>query len=259
MAKQRRMRIIQTLFVVLLVVAFQVRQDAAQNQNTDLGRVVGRVLDQSGAVLPGANVTMTGRDGTARHVVTDINGRFAFDGVTPDVAYSVRGVLPGFATDEERDITITAGQTRTVALELYVLCCGDGGLTVERSDLAKLLSADAIAHVRMGDAGEDLRDGYGPSREAVVLKAVLFSKAGQGLGATVRVMGADRFQRGKEYLVILGSNGGFKHPRVGVEFMREVVGGRIRGESAADLDIHDGMRVEDALKRLQEIRERQGR
>lgn len=251
------MRSLRMLLAIVLI-ALPVRQGHAQTPSGAPGRIVGQVVDSSGSVLPGVKVTLTGGDAMARQVVSDIAGRFAFDGVIPNTTYAIRGELAGFRPDEERNITIIAIQTRTITLELAVGCVEGGGLVVTGadSDLSKLLRADVVAHVRMGDAGEDLGDRCGPSREAVVLKALQLSTAGRSLGATIRVMGADRFERGKEYLVILGSVGGFKHPRVGAWFEREVVAGRIGGESAVDLDIRNGMRIEEALTRLQQVHER---
>lgn len=58
--------------------------------------VAGVVQDQTGAVLPGAHVTLSAAGGAAQTVVSDVSGGFRFDRVAPG-SYDVRVEFPGFA------------------------------------------------------------------------------------------------------------------------------------------------------------------
>ena len=71
------------------------------------GNVYGTVKDSSGAVLPGANVTITSQFGT-RSTVTGADGGFRFLGLNAG-DYNVTATLAGFATTV-RKIRITTGE-----------------------------------------------------------------------------------------------------------------------------------------------------
>jgi hypothetical protein len=172
-----------------------------QDQAPASGRIEGHVTDAVGAVLTGVLVTLTAIDAGMRHASSGDDGRFVFEGVPPGARYSLLAELAGFSPDSARDIAVINGQTRTIDLELEVRCFDEQGIQVP--DLDRLLAADAVAHVRVGDAGEDKNDGCGPTREAVVISAIHFTSAGQRIGETFRLMGAHRFERGKEYLLFL--------------------------------------------------------
>jgi len=63
---------------------------------TQLGTIIGRVVDQSGAVLPGATVEVTSLDqGTTRTVVADAQGRYKVPLLQPG-RYRVSVSLEGF-------------------------------------------------------------------------------------------------------------------------------------------------------------------
>ena len=66
-------------------------------QTTDRSGIEGRVIDTSGAALPGVTVTLT-KGTTERVVITDANGKFAFPNVNPSVPYTLRAELAGFKT-----------------------------------------------------------------------------------------------------------------------------------------------------------------
>ena len=72
--------------------------------------VYGIVTDQSGAVIPGATVTLT-NEGTAgsQDKTTDMNGEFMFDFLRVG-SYTVRIVAEGFKAYESRGIELVGGQ-----------------------------------------------------------------------------------------------------------------------------------------------------
>jgi hypothetical protein len=60
------------------------------------GQILGQVVDPTGAVIPGATITLTASDGTRFGTVTDVNGRYVIDGV-PSGNVVVTSELPGFS------------------------------------------------------------------------------------------------------------------------------------------------------------------
>src|SRR5918995_648975 len=84
------------------------------------GNVEGTVRDGSGAVLPGVTVTLTNVDtGHERSVLSNEQGVYRAL-LLPLGAYSVRAELQGFRTYERSGLTLSAGQTVVVNLELGV-------------------------------------------------------------------------------------------------------------------------------------------
>jgi Carboxypeptidase regulatory-like domain/TonB dependent receptor-like, beta-barrel len=87
-------------------------------QQTD-SRIVGRISDASGAVLPGATVTITSRQtGAVRTVVTDMEGRYVVTNLAPGV-YEVKGTLDGFAP-RSGELAVGAGDVKPLDLALAV-------------------------------------------------------------------------------------------------------------------------------------------
>ena len=105
---------------LLVAFAFTLAGVAAAQETT--GNISGRIVDAQGLAVPGATVTVTGPQG-ARTAVTDAEGRFNAPLLTPG-QYSVRAELSGFRPVEQRQITVSLGQTVDLTLQMQV-----GGLT----------------------------------------------------------------------------------------------------------------------------------
>ena len=72
----------------------------------------GTVIDKSGAVLEGAQVTLTGPPGfPVRTVQSGSNGQFEFTGLTPDI-YRLTVIAPGMSTFTSPQIPLDAGEFR---------------------------------------------------------------------------------------------------------------------------------------------------
>ncbi len=106
--------------------------------------VPGVVQDQTGAVLPGARVTLTltGTESAAQTVTSDSAGRFQFERVPPG-AYDIRAEFPGFkpATVRVRVSTRAPGATMVVMdLEgiTQELSVTDGGAQTSAASAANL-------------------------------------------------------------------------------------------------------------------------
>jgi len=71
--------------------------------------VTGIVTDAQGGILPGVTITLVNTEsGVVRTIVTEENGRYSLGGIPPG-RYSLKAELPGFATQEVKDITLTIG------------------------------------------------------------------------------------------------------------------------------------------------------
>ena len=105
---------------LLVAFAFTLVGGAAAQETT--GTISGRIVDAQGLAVPGATVTVTGPQG-ARTIVSDAEGRFNAPLLTPG-QYSVRAELSGFRPVEQREITVSLGQTVDLNLQMQV-----GGLT----------------------------------------------------------------------------------------------------------------------------------
>ena len=86
----------------------------------------GRVMDQSGAALPGAAVVVRNQaSGVFRQGVTTADGTYFLTGVTPGV-YEITVELAGFTRYARRDVRLEVGKTATVDASLQM-----GGLSEE--------------------------------------------------------------------------------------------------------------------------------
>ena len=100
---------------------------------TSTGNVYGKVVDQSGAVLPGASVTISGEAGS-RTSVTGSDGTFRFLNLDPS-EYTVSVAMPGFGT-ANRKITVQTGMSATLDVAMRV---GGQAETVEVTAEAALV------------------------------------------------------------------------------------------------------------------------
>jgi hypothetical protein len=93
----------------------------AANAQVQTGSIVGAVTDGSGAVLPGATVTLSGDRliGGAQTAATDTNGTYRFDRLPPG-DYALKFELQGFKTVERTEIRINAAFTATINAKLEV-------------------------------------------------------------------------------------------------------------------------------------------
>ena len=82
-------------------------------------RIVGRVLDDSKAAMPGVTVTVTSKQtGTVRNAVSSGDGTYAVTNLGPGT-YTVLFELSGFAT-QSRDVILGVGQLETIDMTMGV-------------------------------------------------------------------------------------------------------------------------------------------
>ena len=109
------------------------------------GTMTGQVVDAQGLAIPGVTVTITGTQG-AKTVVSDGEGRFDVPFLTPG-KYTVKAELQGFKTVEQRDITLSLGQTVNLPLKMEV-----GGLT----ESVQVVGAPDIINTRTTTSGANI-------------------------------------------------------------------------------------------------------
>ncbi|OFW42813.1 MAG: hypothetical protein A3J28_06030 [Acidobacteria bacterium RIFCSPLOWO2_12_FULL_60_22] len=87
---------------------------------TSTGSISGVVQDESGAVIPGATVTITDVDtGISRSVVSDAGGRYRVPSLIPD-RYEVQAQMTGFETGVRKGIQLTVGGDLEINMALRV-------------------------------------------------------------------------------------------------------------------------------------------
>jgi hypothetical protein len=86
---------------------------------TTTGRLVGNVVDDTAAALPGVTVTISSPVliGGAQTKITDGAGEFAFIGITPG-EYTLKADLSGFISQERNEILVALGGSRTITIEM---------------------------------------------------------------------------------------------------------------------------------------------
>jgi len=99
------------VFTMLLVCLSLVAQES-----TVRGSLSGVVLDKSGAVVVGANTTLTGPIGS-KTIQSESDGRFNFPLLSPGM-YSVKVEKQGFRTTEVGNLEVTVGKTSSVTVTL---------------------------------------------------------------------------------------------------------------------------------------------
>src|SRR5215510_1880978 len=120
---------------ILLAISLALFSVCAWSQ-TQLATVFGTITDQSGAVVPGAQVTIVNKStGLTREALTDPTGQYHLAGL-PTGNYAVRIEKNGFQTRVREGIALTSASEVLISLSLTV---GD-----QREELAVIASVTAI-------------------------------------------------------------------------------------------------------------------
>src|SRR5271154_6513835 len=126
-------------FVLLLSMAALLFSVQAFGQGETTSAIVGEVRDATGAVIPGATVTITDREtGMKRTARNDEAGRFNFPQLKPG-AYSVKVEAQGFEPQRNDAVSAALGQKQTVDFRLKI---AHSNQTVEISSEAPILNPE---------------------------------------------------------------------------------------------------------------------
>lgn len=105
-----------------------------------LSGIEGTARDQSGALLPGAKVTITDTNlGVSKAAVTNQAGYFRIDSIAAS-KYTVQIQMAGFKTWDQKDLVLQAGEIRTIAPVLEV-----GQVSSEVTVSASEVSLDLVS------------------------------------------------------------------------------------------------------------------
>jgi len=118
--------------LLLLFVSFPLSTQA------QTGSIHGTVADPSGAVVPSASITLTGRNGASKFVMSGGDGAFVIDGLAPG-SYTISVSAEGFAPFDPLAVQVVAGKSilQNLALKLPIatqdVTVSDQGLSVDTS------------------------------------------------------------------------------------------------------------------------------
>ena len=112
--------LLTSLVLLMLAAVFVACVQPSYAQVSGYATINGTVTDPTGAVVAGANVTITNTDtGSKRDTVTGSGGEYA-EPYLPPGHYSVTVSHPGFKTTTQPGITLTTGQVAGVNITLAV-------------------------------------------------------------------------------------------------------------------------------------------
>ena len=126
--------------------------------------VTGAVVDETGAVLPGATVTLSGPGG-ARVAQSDGNGEYAFADLAAGT-YAVTVTLAGFADTTLEDVVVDDGAVAVPAVTLSLASFGDTVVvTASRTEVrvvdapvtTSVVTSESLATTASSNVGEVLR------------------------------------------------------------------------------------------------------
>lgn len=170
-----------------IVVASLVLSAAAYAQST--GSLTGLIQDQTGAVLPGATITLKGP--AVYTVQSDSDGRYTFT-VVPDGNYSLTAAMTGFASVVRDTISIRHGKPTVVNMSMMVAGTKED-VTVSTDSQQVSLDADQNASARV-IKGQDL-DALDDDPDA--LQTELTALAGPAAGTNGGQLYIDGFSGGQ--------------------------------------------------------------
>ncbi|HEY3028426.1 MAG TPA: carboxypeptidase regulatory-like domain-containing protein, partial [Pyrinomonadaceae bacterium] len=110
--------ILSILHIALLLITFILAAGPASAQDLDNVTITGQVVDQNGALIPGATVeVILAKTDAVRRIQTDAEGRYRIIQLDPGI-YNLRVSFAGFAALEKKELTLVAGENLQLNLTL---------------------------------------------------------------------------------------------------------------------------------------------
>ena len=132
------MRHSATVSLVLLVLG-------AVPATAQTGQVTGGVMDETGAVLPGATITLSGPGG-ARAAQSDGNGEYAFPDVSAGI-YAVTVALAGFSDATVEDVVVADASVELPPVTLQLASFGDTVVVTASRTAVRVVDAPVTTSV----------------------------------------------------------------------------------------------------------------
>lgn len=139
------------LMTALAALAVAAQAQAQAQAGAGQGGVSGRIVDDTGSVLPGVAVTVTGPTDT-RMVFTDVNGDFRVEGLAAG-RYQISAVLAGFGT-ATREVDVATAVVTLDPLALAVASLGETVVVSASRIETTVLNAPATMSVISSDTIE---------------------------------------------------------------------------------------------------------
>ena len=150
-------------------------------QSPSNAAMVVEVFDQTGAVLPGASITVTNEaTGIARQATSAADGHATFAALPLTGNYTVTVSLQGFKTDRRQGIDLRAGETATLKTTLYVANI-DNPTAITVYGTAEGVQADAQIGLRIDSKQIDETPILGRKVSSIPLLNSAF-RSGKGTG-----------------------------------------------------------------------------
>lgn len=109
----------KTVFVIAVCLVVQLKAPRVFAQSPNTAALVVAVTDQSGAVVPDAQVSVASADtGFTRQVTSGADGSVTVAALPLGGAYAVRVTKEGFSSEDVKDVVLRAGETATVRVKL---------------------------------------------------------------------------------------------------------------------------------------------
>jgi len=144
---------------VLVCLAVLSSASLAYAQTT--GSITGTVTDASGAVLPGATITLSGERliGGPQTQVSDTTGNYRFDRLAPGT-YGVKFELQGFRTVDRPDVRISAAFVATINGKMEV-----GSLAETITVTGESPTVDVRSNVQQTVMNQEILEGIPTGRD----------------------------------------------------------------------------------------------
>ena len=116
--------------------------------------ISGRVVDQAGAVLPGATITVTNAaTGAVRETVTNEEGLYSVPALLPGT-YKVRAALAGFSAQEREGLEVLIGANMAVEMKLGIAALQENITVSGQSPLVESTQAVVASSIRQQEVAQ---------------------------------------------------------------------------------------------------------
>lgn len=148
-------RVVASCWILCLFVCLGLFQGNGLAQSQTTGRVSGTVKDEKGAVVPGADVTISNKvTGEARTYLTDSEGAYLFP-LLPPGAYQVTIKANGFKKASFDNVRVAITETTVLNAELSIgateetvnITAGGQAVQTESSQLGRVVDARTVAEL----------------------------------------------------------------------------------------------------------------